>query len=392
MLKKVFLSVAIIFGSFSPIQTQINLSAYSEISVVTAGPGSELYEAFGHSAIRIKDPVLNFDIIYNYGMFDFNQPNFILNFTKGKLLYKLARYNFNFFLSSYNNDSRWVKQQVLNLSLQERQELFIYLENNASPKNASYLYDPFFNNCATKLRDVLQTVLHNNVEFGTSHVQKNVTLRTLMNREIYWNTWGSVGINLALGSKLDKIASPNEYQYLPKYVFTTFGNATIKTGNELKKLIKKEEVLLNFPTPKPQIAIANPLLVCCILAFIVIFISYKNYQHKNRTRWLDFLLFFSTGIVGCLLVFLWFFTDHSTTPDNYNLLWAFAPNSIIAFYLLKNKKRKWLHKYITLALILICLAPVVWILKIQELPIACNPILLLLVVRYLYLLKELKKY
>ena len=125
------------------------LSNSAEISILTAGSGDELYEAFGHSAIRIKDSKNNFDKVYNYGMFDFNAPNFYSNFTKGKLLYKLGKYDFRYFLYSYKRDKRWLKQQVLNLTKEEKRSFFRFLENNAKSSNASYLYDPFFNNCAS---------------------------------------------------------------------------------------------------------------------------------------------------------------------------------------------------------------------------------------------------
>ena len=137
MLKKyaLLLFFLLIFKSF---QGQVQLSVYSEISIVTAGSGTELYEAFGHSALRVKDPMLQLDLIYNYGMFDFNQPNFYSNFVKGKLLYSLGRYPFEYFLTSYQQDKRWVKQQVLNLTQDEKQAFFTYLENNALPQNSDY--------------------------------------------------------------------------------------------------------------------------------------------------------------------------------------------------------------------------------------------------------------
>ncbi|MGK0421506.1 MAG: hypothetical protein ACJAT9_001177, partial [Polaribacter sp.] len=116
---------------------QVNLSVYSEISIVTAGPGKELYEKFGHTALRIKDPVLNLDLIYNYGVFDFNAPNFYANFAEGKMYYLLSRYDFKYFLASYKKDKRWLKQQVLNLNQAEKQQFFNYLENNARPENAT---------------------------------------------------------------------------------------------------------------------------------------------------------------------------------------------------------------------------------------------------------------
>jgi hypothetical protein len=90
-MKKKHLLFFLILAFSKTFYAQVNLSVYSEISIITAGPGTELYEAFGHSAIRIKDPVLKLDLIYNYGMFDFDAPNFYSNFTKGKLLYSLSR-------------------------------------------------------------------------------------------------------------------------------------------------------------------------------------------------------------------------------------------------------------------------------------------------------------
>ena len=153
-MKKEYFFLLFYLSIYSTGSAQFQLSECSEISIVTAGPGEELYEAFGHSAIRIKDPVINLDIIYNYGIFDFNQPNFYSNFAKGNMIYSLARYDFKYFLANYKRDQRWLKQQVLFLTQQEKQAYFTYLEKNALQENKNYLYDPYFNNCATILRDI----------------------------------------------------------------------------------------------------------------------------------------------------------------------------------------------------------------------------------------------
>ncbi|WP_405566489.1 DUF4105 domain-containing protein [Polaribacter sp. Asnod6-C07] len=374
-----------------PINAQVNLSVYSEVSIITAGPGTELYEAFGHSAIRIKDPVLQLDLIYNYGMFDFNQPNFYANFTKGKLLYKLARYDFKYFLASYKRDKRWVKQQVLNLTQQEKQAFFKYLENNALPKNANYYYDPFYNNCASKLRDITTSVLGDRVAFNDDKIEKNLSFRQLMNKEIYWNTWGNFGINLALGSKLDKKATSEEYMYLPDYVYKIFKNSSLFIDNQPKKLVKKEIILLDYEEIEQKVSILNPFVIFSIIAFIGLFITYKDFKNYKRTRLLDFTLLFISGIVGVLILFLWFFTDHSTTPNNFNFLWAFAPNLIIAFLLFKKNQPKWIHTYFKILLGLLLLIPFLWVLKIQLFPLAVIPLLVLLLVRYLFLTSFYKK-
>jgi hypothetical protein len=388
-MQKQYLILLFFLLLIKPFQAQVQLSVYAEVSIVTAGPGTELYEAFGHSAIRIKDPVLQLDLIYNYGMFDFNAPNFYSNFTKGKLLYLLARYDFKYFLASYKKDKRWVKQQVLKLDQQQKQAFFEYLENNALPENATYLYDPYFNNCATKLRDITTTILGDKVKFSNNHIDKNQSFRQLMDKEIPWNTWGSFGINLALGSKLDAKANFKQYMYLPDYVYTIFKNSTVFIKNQPQKLVKREDILLDYKELEQEIALFNPFLIFSIISLIGVFFTYGDFKKKKRTKWIDFALLFTTGIIGVLITFLWFFTNHSTTPNNFNFLWAFAPNIIIAFSILKEHPKKWLQTYFKFLMVLLIIIPILWILKIQLFPISIIPLLILLLIRYLFLSKKL---
>ncbi|MGY0407152.1 MAG: lipoprotein N-acyltransferase Lnb domain-containing protein [Polaribacter sp.] len=288
MYKKLLFLNILCFFFFIKTKAQIQLSKYAEISIVTAAPGAELYESFGHAAIRIKDPVLNFDYIYNYGIFDFNTPNFYSNFAKGNMYYLLARYNFNLFLRDYKRDKRWVKQQTLNLTSAEKQTFFAYLETNAQPKNATYLYDPFFNNCATKLRDITATILGDKITFGDDAVKKNNSLRVLMNNKLHWNTWGSFGINLITGIILDKKRMPSEYMYLPDYVYRRFKHGTINRNGKIENLVQKEDLLLTFNTIKSTPSFISPMLVFILFMFLVLVITYKDIQRKKRSKRFDF--------------------------------------------------------------------------------------------------------
>ena len=389
MKKKYLIYILFLFFAKSSF-AQLQLSVYSEVSIITAGPGTELYEAFGHSALRIKDPVLQLDLIYNYGMFDFNAPNFYSNFTKGKLIYKLGRYRFDYFLRGYNTDKRWIKEQVLNLTRDEKQAFFTYLEKNAAPQNASYFYDPYFNNCATKLRDITQEVLGDKISWNDDDIEANLSFRQLMNREIPWNTWGSFGINLALGSKLDQKADFKEYMYLPDYVYLVFKNSTIKLNNENTSLVKKENTILQYDELEQNTSLLSPFLIFSLLSLLGLFVTFKDYKNRLRTKTLDFILLFVTGIIGVLIVFFWFFTDHSTTPNNFNILWAFAPNLILAFLLLKRRNLAWFHKYFIVLIGFLILIPMIWISGIQLFPTSIVPLLILFFVRYLYLVTYFK--
>ncbi|WP_158837979.1 lipoprotein N-acyltransferase Lnb domain-containing protein [Polaribacter sp. L3A8] len=388
-MNKKYFFLFFILSIYSPLKAQIQLSKSADVSIVTAGPGEELYEAFGHSAIRIKDPVLNLDLIYNYGMFDFNQPNFYTNFAKGNMIYSLARYDFKYFIASYRRDSRWLKEQILNLNQQEKQAYFTFLENNALPQNSNYRYDPYFDNCATKLRDITKTVLGDKVFFNENTIEKGLTFRELTNHEIPWNSWGTFGLNLIAGTKLDGQATFEQYMYLPDYVYSSFKNATVFIKNQPRELVKQEVVLLSFKEKEAKTSIFNPFLIFSLMALLGIYITYNDLKNDKRTKSFDFILFFVTGLIGCILVFLWFFSTHSTAPNNFNLLWTFAPNLIVAFLLLKSDQKKWMQKYLFMLLSFLLIVPILWIIKIQIFPTTIIPLLILLFVRYFYLSKKL---
>lgn len=385
-MKKIYILIAFLLYSYQNISAQeLQLSASSEISIITVGPGNELFEAFGHSAIRIKDPALRLDNVYNYGMFDFNQPNFYMNFAKGRLLYKLGVYPFHYFVQNNKRDKRWMKEQVLNLTQVEKQAFFQFLQTNALPQNASYAYDPYFDNCATKLRDITYKVLGNKVEFNSEYVTQNLTLRQLMNKELPWNTWGSFGINLALGTKLDQKTSAAEYMYLPDYVYSAFNSAKKIDNNGSVPLIKKEVLILDFKEKKVKINWYNPFTIFSFLFVVSLFVTYKDFKRQKQSKWFDFLLFFVTGLMGALIVFLWFFTNHTTTPNNFNLLWTFVPNLIVSFVFLRKTYPKWVGVYVKICTLLLIVTSILWILKVQLFSFAILPILGILFFRYYFL-------
>ena len=393
-MKQTFLFIFIFFVSIQHNFSQkLVLSDQSEISIITAGPGDVLYEAFGHSAIRVKDPTLNLDIIFNYGLFDFNQPNFYVNFVKGRLLYRLGKQSFRRFITSYDYQQRWVKDQVLNLSLVDRKKIFEYLNKNSLPENAEYLYDPYFNNCATKLRDIAKEILGNKIQFPSSFSDENFTLRQLMNQELPWNTWGSFGINLALGNTLDKELIADNYMYLPDYVHKGFQKATITENKITTPLVLEERQLLRYTEKQIKIQWYNPFFVFSLLLLITIVVTFRDQKRNIRSKWLDFTLFFVTGVLGIIICFLWFFTDHYTAPNNFNLLWAFVLNFFVAFILLKSRIPSWISKYLLFYLFLLFGAIVTSFIGLQQFSNAVFPIMALLFLRtfYIYRLLTFKK-
>lgn len=376
--------------SFVQVFGQFQLSDKATVSVITCGPFDELYSTFGHSAFRIKDPVNRIDWVYNYGTFDFDAPNFYLKFAKGDLTYLLSKEKFNRFIYVYNYQKRWVKAQVLDLNNEETQAVFNFLEENAKPENRGYKYDFFYNNCATKIEDVIKQVLQDKVEFSNTHISTKKSHRDLITDYTKNQKWGKFGIDLALGSVIDDKATKNDYKFLPDYIYLAFKHATILRNGQKIALVKKEQQLLNYKNASDSKTL-SPYIVFFVISFILCWITFKDSKKNKRSKWLDFSIYFITGIVGVVILLLWFATNHTATYKNFNFLWAFAPNLIVAFYLLKKELPKWLKWYNAMLLILIATTFILWILKIQVFNNAIIPLLILLIYRYSYLLKKLNK-
>ncbi|GGD72482.1 membrane protein [Maribacter cobaltidurans] len=356
--------------------------------MLTVGTGDELAAKFGHSAIRFQDPTLGIDEVYGYGTYDFEDPNFYLNFTRGKLAYTISRMPLNFFEREYKFERRWVKEQELDLNLAQRTAIVAFLENNLLPENKKYQYDFLFDNCATRIPQVFEKTLGENLQFNLSHVKETHSFRELIHQNLELNSWSNFGIDLALGSVIDRKATPYEYMFLPIYVYEQMKHTTLNG----KPIVKKESVLLDIPPQSyPSIFLLSPLFWLSIFSLLVTYITYRDYKRKARSVWLDISLFTLTGLAGVLIVFLWFFTDHDATKMNFNLLWTFAPNLFVAFVLLKKKLPHWIKKYVILLLTLILLTLILWVFQVQIFSALIIFILWSLAIRYLFLINHLKQ-
>ena len=232
---KIFKLLVLFFftNSFFALAQNPKLTNNTEISILTVEAGTDLNDTWGHSAIRIKDENSGFDIVYNYGIYDFNTPNFYTKFMRGKLLFDLGTNKFHDFLRGYIYVNRGVTEQVLDLTLEQKKAYIVFLQNNAKPENRKYLYDFFFDNCATKLRDLNTEILNDNVIYKDKLFNQKFTFRNLIYQKLDKHPWGKFGIDLALGSVIDREATPKEYTFLPSYTFDSFKTAQIKSGTKL---------------------------------------------------------------------------------------------------------------------------------------------------------------
>ena len=389
-MKKIYFLLILLF-SFEAIQAQDHLlSENAEISVLTVGPGNELNDAFGHSAFRIKDTSRGLDVVYGYGQYDFDSPNFYLKFAQGKLDYLINKSEFNKFYQYYIYFNRSIKAQVLNLSQVEKQKLYDFLINNYKPENRRYLYEFFFDNCATKIKEVTNTSVNNSIIFNKPKDFEDATFRTLIYQNVKKNSWGSFGIDLALGSVIDRQATPEEHMFLPENIYRFFEVATIGDGN--KPLVSQNHILFNKKEKYVSTSfLTSPLFIIGLIGCFIIFITYKDYKKGKRSNWLDVSLFSITGIIGIVILLLWFATDHTGTHQNYNLLWAFVLNIFVIGQLFRKTPSAWFSKYIKFLMIMLCLLTLHWCIGVQVFAIGLIPLLVALFIRYLYLIQHFNR-
>lgn len=369
------------------------LSEDAEISLITIGPGPDLYDSFGHTAIRVHDDAIDIDWVFNYGYFDFDTPNFYTKFARGKLLYILAVTKYEDFIDGYKEQRRWVKSQTLSLNYQEKTTFFEFLKKNASPKNRSYQYDFFYDNCATRPVDGLEKVIDKQLEIDYSSFPEGFTHRDLIRHNVHWNTWGMLGMDVAIGSVTDKLATKKEYAFLPEYTMEAFANSKISNGTTQRPLVLKTETL-HIPEEEniyKESFIISPIIIISLLSLLLMYITYRDYKNETSLGLVDTVILLFTGIIGLLLAFLWFGTEHSTTKWNYDLLWAFPFHILASFAIRKTTPPKWIYPYIKLAIIMLALLGFHWIVGVQRFAYALIPLFIALTIRYIYMLKVIKK-
>ncbi|MDP4853181.1 MAG: DUF4105 domain-containing protein, partial [Saprospiraceae bacterium] len=291
------------------------LSEHTKVSLLTSSPGEDLYAQFGHSAIRITDTLSGQDLVFNYGLFDFNTPGFYLKFIRGKLPYQLGIQRFDAFLNAYIEENRQCRELEINLDEKERLALIQFLSVNYLPENREYPYDFFFDNCATRIRDILENKFQAN--YPDTSLVKKASFRHFLAEYVGQNSWINVGFYLILGLPADAIATFRDEMFLPDYLEKHLENAFLG-GQPLAK--NKINILFqNQPQPSDSFLL-SPILVSCLLFLMALILTI--YYTKRWTKIFDTVFFSLISLSGILFVFMWVGTDHFVTHKNMNLLWA----------------------------------------------------------------------
>jgi hypothetical protein len=349
-------------------------SSHLRISLLTCTPGDELYSTFGHSGIRVIDSSSVTDVVYNYGNFNFDDEGFYIKFTRGKLLYYVSADNFEDFKYSYQITNRGITEQLLNLTAAEKTTIQHFLNNNLKEENRFYKYDFFFDNCTTRLRDIIKKN-HD----STFTLKPVMATGTTFRQGIYKyldkgkKYWSKLGIDILLGQPCDGVMTAEQMQFLPDNLMTSLDSAS-------HSLILSHQNLYPINNDSNTKTFFTPLIVLTLLLIIIAAISLsKSKMARMFLQGFDGLLFFCTGLLGITLIFMWFATDHSMTKNNFNLLWAWPTHFIICFF--GNSKKRWVKKYFGFTAIALVIVLLAWFFLPQHLNTSLIPIALLLLYR-----------
>ncbi|RKE02297.1 lipoprotein N-acyltransferase Lnb domain-containing protein [Marinifilum flexuosum] len=385
-----FLASLILIGILSFSNTYAKqFSEQSEVSLLTCSPGEDIYRHWGHSALRFHDPLNKIDLVFNYGTFNFNTPNFYTKFIKGKLMYRLAYESYRDFLPEYMRSGQGVTEQKLNLDLETKRKLFAAVIENYKPENRYYHYDFLFDNCSTRIRDIIEDNVEGKIIYK-ENTNESKSFWNLLDQFMERSRWVYLGIHLILGSPCDVEATPYQYMFLPDNMMFAFTNATVLNNGERVPLVSHtKEVLKPTLDYKMTEWYKRPSFIFGVLSLIFLLISIRSLKSKRNYFIIDHILFGVTGLVGWVIIFLWFFTDHQATGPNWNIIWALPFYFPVANILLSMKnKASYFFFFASSLLLLIVLSA--WSIIPQSLPNEILPIVALLFIRSIYIVKKLK--
>ena len=330
-MKKIFFFILVLAFQLSKSTTtqaqDSTQDAKLRFSLITCDAGEDIYTIWGHTAIRVIDSVNHTDIVYNYGSFDFNTPNFIAKFVKGNLKYFISADTYQNFLYEYQYFERDVHEQVLNISTSEKIKWYQDLQTNMVGDNRFYLYNFITDNCTTRIKDGI--FKHTTINDSLIDVP-NFREQIVSSAYKAGQAWIGFGIDLLLGAVSDRKPNAFEQAFLPTLLFNRVANNTalVAQTNHIKYQIKPAEKA------------SSPIYV--LIAILILYILAANWNARTAvilSKSMDILLLITFGIGGLLVLYMSQFSMHTACHENYNLLWLhpFYLIALVTYFV----SRKW---------------------------------------------------
>lgn len=392
-IKNYVITILLIISSLSAVNAQGNtLSDSATLSLITCSPGPQIYALFGHTAIRLVDPARGLDIVFNYGMFNFNKPNFYLKFIQGATDYELGAYETKYFLPEYRERNSSVTEQMLNLTTAEKQQLADALFVNYQPENREYRYNFVYDNCSTRPRDKILSVIKDKVVYD--YVSEPQTFRNWVGTYTGENTWAKFGIDMLLGREADELSTRWSSMFLPEVLCREFGAVKIiAPDGTTRSLVNAEKIIVSR---QDSIVKTNylqlPITVTLTVLLLGVLLIFYEKRRKKYYKIIDSVLLIVSGLAGVIIFYLMFFSVHPLVHSNFNLLWCNPLNILVGLFLWNRKLRSVINYFQLANVLLFFGALLVFVLSVQALNVAFIPLIVLLLVRSVnWIMKKSKK-
>jgi hypothetical protein len=298
-----------------------------QVSLLTAMPRSnEVYTIYGHTALRLYDPVQQIDAVFNWGTFNFNAPRFLYRFIKGETDYCLSVTEFEQFLFTYYMGNAAVAEQILDIMPEGKEKLLQILSLNLQPENLTYRYNFLFDNCTTRVRDIIENCMDNSLTYPEQ--DGKATFRQLIHSCTEPYPWMTFGIDLLIGGGADSIIPFRQELFLPLHLKEALDKSYVGGSNPI--VVSEKQLLISIPEDKTLNVPNFPLITGFILFFFYLVIAGAGWIKKRAFKGFFAPLFFVAGAAGCLIAFVTVFSCHPCTSPNWNLLWL-HPFHWIAF-------------------------------------------------------------
>ncbi|WP_276867767.1 DUF4105 domain-containing protein [Bacteroides heparinolyticus] len=387
LLRFVFVVLLLPVATLQATTTENNAPEDStRISLLTCAAGGEIYYLFGHTAIRYENFTRGVDVVFNYGVFDFNTPNFTFRFALGDTYYQLGVTEYRYFANEYTALGRDVWQQTLNLTYGEKEHLFRRLQENYKPENRMYLYNFFYDNCATRPRDQIEHAIDGTLRYAENMTDSNtgISFRDLLHKYSEGHPWARFGMDLCMGSKADKPISRREMMFVPFYLQEHFSKAQItdRQGRTRPLVASEKKIVLTGKTPADfRTGGITPMQSALLLLTVMAGITLWGVSWRKSLWGIDLILFAAAGTAGCILAFLALFSQHPAVSPNY-LLFVFHPLHLLCLpSMLIRVKRKKASRYMRANFIVLTLFIALWVIIPQKFPLTVLPLALCLLIR-----------
>ena len=313
----------LIFLLFAPLSVAGGAQAHYEMSVLTCAPGSEVYSVFGHTGLRVRTmegEELKGDVVYNFGLFDFDEPAFVLKFVRGDLDYYVGIQPTDRFVASYFMEGRGVVEQPLNITAGQASDIMEWLSWRVLPENAPYKYKFLARNCTTEVRDLVFE--YTDLTGYDLYAPSGRTFRQYLDECLAGAPWLRLGIDLVLGSRVDREMDACESMFLPHKYMLELESA----GNGAVSLVKATEpiqgVAYEYPAQSTRWRSVYPSIVLVLLFVVCVFV---------RRRWVSVMGFVIAGLLGSVLTWAGLYSGHVEFGANFNLLWCNPIWLVLAF-------------------------------------------------------------